>query len=199
MRSDGFTLIEIMIVIAIIVGILSVAGSKLFSTSGNMRSGVRKIAITTREIRNNARMYNITTRLVIDMKDKDSHSYWVESAPGNALLLSEDQQKELERLTTQQRESEKPKNQFQDDPRVVKMHTPLPKGLFVESIEYASKSQPIESGIAYIHFFPQGLSEDVAIHLTNRKTLNWTIAVNPLTGRADVYERKISLKEIHRQ
>jgi general secretion pathway protein H len=80
--------------------------------------------------------------------------------------------------------------------RVTRSPVGLPKGLFFESVELASSSAPITEGRAYIHFFAQGYSEDSAIHLTDRKTLNWTIAINPLTGRADIFEKKIGLKEL---
>ncbi|MEK7358546.1 MAG: type II secretion system protein, partial [Bdellovibrionota bacterium] len=67
-----------MIVLAIIVGILTVAAPRLFSTSTQMRAAIRKLAVISREVRNNARMYNMTTRLVIDMKKEGAHSYVVE-------------------------------------------------------------------------------------------------------------------------
>ena len=72
----------------------------------------------------------------------------------------------------------------------------LTRGLFFESIEYAERKEAITTGKAYVHFFPSGLAEQVAIHITDKKTLNWTITIHPLTGRAEVYERKVSLKEL---
>lgn len=163
---------------------------------------VMKIATMTREIRNVARLYNVTGRLVISMgdeKDPNKHAYWVESAPGVITLMTEDQQKELEKLTSSQREDEKPKNEFSIEARVTKKEESLPRGLFFERVEYTTRTQDISGGVAYIHFFPQGLSEEAAIHLTDRKTMNWTIAINPLTGRAEVFERNVSLKELKGQ
>ncbi len=188
-----------MIVLAIIVGILTVAAPRLFSTSTQMRAAIRKLAVISREVRNNARMYNMTTRLVIDMKKEGAHSYVVESSDGDVTLLSEEQQKELDRLTEIQREGEKPKTSFSIESRVTRSAVALPRGLFFESVELASREQPVTEGKAYIHFFSKGFSEDAALHLTDRKTLNWTILINPLTGRAEVFERKISLKEIRGQ
>lgn len=188
-----------MIVLAILTGILAIGAPKLFSTSTAMRSAIRKFGTITREVRNNSRMYNMTTRLVLEMKKDGAHSYWVESANGEVTLLSEEQQKELDRLTSLQREGEAPKNQFKMETRVTRGAVALPKGLFFESVELASTSKPITEGRAYIHFFAQGYSEDSAIHLTDRKTLNWTIVINPLTGRADIFERKIALKDVRGQ
>jgi general secretion pathway protein H len=194
--QTGFTLIEIMIVIAIITGVLAVGSSKLFSSATDMRGSVRKIAILTREVRNNSRLFNVTTRLVINMPVDKKHSYAVESTPGTATLLSEDQRKDLDRLTTEQRKDEEKKSDFTPEKRILKKPQELPKGMFFESVEIVGRKDPITSGVVYINFFPQGLAQEALIHLTNRKLLNWTIAINPLTGHADVYERKLTMKDI---
>jgi prepilin-type N-terminal cleavage/methylation domain-containing protein len=196
---NGFTLIEIMIVLAIVVGVLAIGANKLFSSSAQMRTAVRKIAVMTRDIRNNSRLYNVTTRLVISINNEKGHKYWVESAPGNVLLMTDDQRKELDSLTDIRKAEMEKANKFDVEKRVQPKPVDLPKGLFFESVEYGNREKAIVEGPAYIHFFSQGLAEEAAIHLTNRKTLNWTIAINPLTGRADVYERKISLKELRQQ
>jgi general secretion pathway protein H len=188
-------MIEIMIVMVILVAILAIGAPMMFTTSSAMRGAIREMAVRTREIRNIGRMYGSTMRLVINMNDDKGHSYWVESAPGTVTLLSDEQLKELEKLTSAQRESEAQKSEFEMDSRVMKKAEKLPRGMFFESVEYNNR-EPVTSGPAFIHFFPQGLSESSAIHLTDRKKLNWTITINPLSGRADVFESKISLKEL---
>ena len=195
-NNAGFTLIEIMIVISIIAATLAIGAPKMFDSSTTQRSAVRKLGILTREIRNVARLTNQTSRLVIQMDDQKGHVYSVESAPGTAMLLTEDQKKNLDSLTELQKEDDKKKETFQPDTRLVKSPIQLPRGLFFESVEYANMKEPITKGKAYIHYFPSGLSENAAIHITNRKTLNWTITIHPLTGRAEVYERKATLKEL---
>jgi general secretion pathway protein H len=200
LEQAGFTLIEIMIVIAIMAAVIAVGAPKLLNTSAQMRSTVRKLAIATREIRNTARLGNVTSRLVISMSEEKGYSYWVESAPGNATMLSADQEKEMKALTESQRSETAVKPEFQTDTHVIKRPIQLPRGMIFESVEYAAAGrEPIVAGTAYVHFFPQGLSEEVAIHMSNRKTLNWTVSINPLTGRADIWERKIALKELRNQ
>ncbi len=187
-----------MVVIAIIAGVLAFGGQRLFSSSASMRASVRQLAVSTREIRNVARLYNTTQRLVISANEKERHSYWVESAPGDVTLMSREQQEEFDKLTSVQQEDKAPKSEWTTDGRVIKSPVELPKGLFFGEIEYSDKERLSEDGIHHVHFFPQGLSDQVAIHLTDKKTLNWTITIHPLTGRADVYEKKISLQELNK-
>ena len=194
--NRGFTLIEIMIVIAILAGVMAIGVPRLFNSTTQMRTAIRKLAIVPREIRNIARLYNMTGRIVVNMDDEKGHSFWVETAPGSVTFLSKEQEEELARMTTSQREENTPKTQFQAETRVMKKPSSLPRGLFFESVEYAGKDKDITGGRAYVHFFPQGRAEEVAIHLTDKKTLNWTVTIHPLTGRADVYERKVTLKEL---
>lgn len=197
MRSTrGFTLIEVMIVIAIIAGVLAIGAPRMFNTKNQMRSAVRKMAVVTRDIRNVARLKNSTVRLVIRMSEEKGHAYWVESAQGNVRLLSQEQEEELDKLTDLQREEMAEKNKFQPETSIVKNPVTLPRGMFFESVEYASRKDAVTEGTTYIHFFSQGLSEEAAIHLTDKKGLNWTITIHPLTGRAEVYERNVSLKEL---
>lgn len=187
-----------MLVIAIIAGVLAIGAPRLFNSASQMRSTVRRIAVMTREVRNIARLSNSTMRIVISMNDEKGHSYWIESAPGNAPILTEEQEKELEQMTSFEREQQ-PKTKFEMDTRILKEPERLPRGLKFESVEMASRSEAITSGAAFIHFFPQGLSEGAAIHLKGGEDMYWTIAINPLTGRADVFERKVPLKELQGQ
>lgn len=189
------TLIEIMVVMAILGGILAVAAPRLFTTGNQMRSAVRKLAVMTRDMRNNARLYNVTTRLAITMDDNKGHSYIVESAQGNVLELTEEQRKDLDRLTQSQREGAEKKATFETESRVLKNAVALPRGLYFGGVEVARKTGEVSAGTAYVQFLPQGLADAAVIHLTDRKSLNWTISINPLTGRADVFERKLTLKE----
>jgi general secretion pathway protein H len=194
--AAGFTLVEIMIVIAIMGGIMAIGVPKMFSSATAMRGAVRKIAVMTRDIRNNSRLYGVTTRLVISIDKEKGYSYSVESSPGVVLMSTELQEKELAKLTDAQAEGSKKKTDFSPETRVQKKVAALPKGMIFEDVEKSGHADATTNGKAYINFFPQGLSEESAIHLGDGKTLHWTIVINPLTGRADVYEKRITLKEV---
>jgi prepilin-type N-terminal cleavage/methylation domain-containing protein len=198
-KNGGFTLVEIMIVIAIIGGVLALGVPKMFSTASTMRAAIRKLAVITRDIRNNSRLYQVTTRLAISLDKDKGYAYLVESSPGIVLMQSELQEKELERLTEKQAEESKKKVQFSTEARVLKKPVTLPKGMKFEDVEKAGRDEAQASGMAYINFYPQGLSEEAAIHISDGGNLHWTIVINPLTGRADVYEKRVTLKELRGQ
>ncbi|MCM2280629.1 MAG: type II secretion system GspH family protein [Bdellovibrionaceae bacterium] len=198
-RIAGFTLIEVMVVMAIIGGILVVLAPRLVDKKSKMKDAVRELTTLTREIHNAARLFNSTYRLVVRMDDKKGHTYTVESTPGNATVLSEEQEEELDKGLSTDQDKAQSKNEFSEDPRVLKKAVQLPSGFYIGEIEYGNRSEPMTEGVAYIHFFPQGLTEEAVIHLTDRKTLNWTIALHPITGRANLFERRVTLRELREQ
>ena len=192
----GFTLIEIMVVLAIIGGILVTIAPRLMDKKTQMKATVREFASTVREVHNAARLFNATYRIVIDINDEEGHGYSVESAPGNVSLMSDEQEKEFAKLTEEQKKEAQAQNQFSPDERVLKKPVKLPRGLFFEEVEFGNRSYALNSGKVYIHFLPQGLTEEAVIHITDKKGLDWTIALHPITGQADLFDGKKTLKEL---
>ncbi len=196
MRKNGFTLIEVMVVLAIVGALVVTIAPRLVDKKTQMKSVVREFAATTREIHNAARLFNSTYRLVIEMNSEGGHQYYVEAAPGNVVLLNEEQQKDFESLSEKEKEEAKKKSQFTPDERVMKKPRQLPSGLFFEEVEYGNRTFALNTGKAYIHFFPQGLTEEAVIHITDKKSLDWTIALHPITGHADLFDGKKLLKDL---
>jgi general secretion pathway protein H len=196
-NSRGFTLIEVMIVIAIMAGLIAIGAPKLLKKNTNIKTTGRQMVVLVKEIRNHAKMFNSTYRLVIRI-EPGNESYWVEKANGPALI---DKDKLLEEMENKNRgvkpEEDAPPPLFQIDKRLSKKEVPLPANLHFAQVETINMSQPVSSGIAYIHFFPEGLMEASAIQITDKKN-TWTLVFNPLTGQADVVEKATSLKELSR-
>lgn len=200
-RSDmsGFTLIEIMVVILIIVGVLAIGGTRVFNPNENRRAQVRRFAIQAKEIRTAAKLQGSTYRLVIDMDDEKGHKFWVESAPGTALQLTEAQEEDLKKLTeSQKQDTETGRAKFQKDAKFG-AENKLNGGLVFEGVEVNGRKNEITKGLAYVHFFPQGLSDEAVIKIGDRKTLAWSIVIHPLTGAAEILQRKVTLKELRAQ
>jgi general secretion pathway protein H len=201
--SRGFTLMEIMIVVAIIAAVVAVGAPKLANQKNKMRGEIQRIAILSREVFNAARLQNRTFRIVFDMAPGGQHKYYVESAAGQATLLTEEKQKELDEKTSMRKEelAELNTTSYQIETKFVKQPEPLPGGLQISDIEMAGTKEPIKpegdrSVKGFIHYFPQGLTQQALIHFTDGKSLNWTIAINPLTGKATVLNGRVEAKDI---
>lgn len=194
-RSSGFTLIEIMIVLAIVAALIATAAPRLLRRDKNVRSVVRHFIVMGKEVRNRARLSNSTMRLVIEL-DPQKPRYWVEKSSGPKLIDPEAEDPDR-RDSSDDEDEEKPKD-WQMDTVLTKSPKQLPDGLYFGSVETLNTKAPITEGTAYIHFFPEGLMEAAAVQLTDREKLTWTLVFNPLTGQADIVEQARSLKEIRR-
>lgn len=197
MKNDrGFTLIEIMITILIMAAVVAIGGTRIINPNENRRGQVRKIAVQTKELRTSARLQNATFRIVFQMDPEKGHRYWVESASGHALQLSEAQEKELNSLTQIQRdEAYKGRSKFTKDPKYGK-EVELTTGLFIEGVEISGRSKEVTSSLAYVHFFPQGLSDEALIKIGDRKNQHWTIKIHPLTGTAEIRNGSLTFKDL---
>lgn len=193
MRSNrGFTLIEVMIVLAIIAGIMALGAPRLFKKNTNIKSQARKIMVLVKETRTKARLNNSTYRLAIDMSD-EANKYWVERGSG-PIKVDPEAYKEKSSFE----KDEAPKSPYEIDKSLTKKEQKLEKGLKFGSLETDNMESPIKDGLAYIHFFPQGFIEGSALQITDGKNLTWTLVFNPLTGQADIIEKETTLKDIDR-
>lgn len=185
-----------MVVLIIMAGVIAIGGTRIFNPNENRRGQVRKIAVETKELRTNARLQNATFRMVFQMDKEKGHKFWVESASGHALQMSEAQQKELDQMTKIQREDAyKGKSKFTKDKKLGN-ETSLTTGLEFEGIEIAGRNKEITQGLAYIHFFPQGLSDEALIKIGDRKNQHWTISIHPLTGSAEILNGTLNFREL---
>lgn len=182
-----------MIVLAIVAGLITVAAPRLMKKDGNIKPVARKFIVLSKEVRNKARLANSTYRLAIDMDSKEG-KYWIERANGPQPVDPKAYEKAKE---TKDREDQPPPL-FQMDKSLFKKEQTLPKGLRFGSVETVNMTSPMTSGIAYVHFFPEGFVEAAAIQITDGNKLTWTLVFNPLTGQADIIEKAQSLKDTQR-
>lgn len=194
-NKSGFTLLEILIVLGILGVLVAFGIPKFKDPKNNIKAVVRKMATLSREIRHQARMKRMTYRLVLRMGGENSankDAYWVEAAPGNTLIPSEQTLESIAKLNA----DEKPKEAFEKVTSLVKDERELPNGLFIGSVETPGSSGPVSQGLAYVYFTQEGLVEKAMIQITNKDKLTWTLILNPLTGHVDVVEKAMRLKEL---
>jgi general secretion pathway protein H len=179
-----------MIVLGIIGAVIAFGLPRFRSQQNNLKTSARLLASLFREVRNEARIKRMTYRVVFRIGEKDA--YWVESASGNILVPSKAKLEEIQHMD----EKERPPNPFQKVTKLIKDEKELPSGIRFVSVETPSLPDPVTSGLAYIYFTPEGLTEKAIVQVTNGKDVTWSLILNPLTGHADTLEKAMALKDL---
>lgn len=201
-KSPGFTLIEIMIVLVILGLGLTLGISKLTNRSGELRAVLRKTVVLSRELHVRSKLNGVTYRLVIDLGEggpNSSQSIWVEK--GSSASVVKTSSKEVEKNLNDRLEEDVTPKEFSKDSTLLKEDLKLPRGMYFREVEISRVKGGINKGIAYIHYMPQGLAEESAIHIesTTNKQQKWTISIHPLTGRAEVLSPSMRLEDLQEQ
>jgi len=164
-----------------------------------MRSLVRKIAVLGRDLRARAKLQGATYRIVIRMDNDQKppvHELWIEKSRGE-ILNNYDPKNPPKLANPKQKPDEgEPPPTFSKDATLLRKPVELPKYLQFESVEISTLEEPITSGIVYIHYLPSGFADDAAIHIKYNEKINWTLAVDPLTGRMSVYDKFVQLEDL---
>ncbi len=192
--SSGFTLLEILIVLAIIASMMTWGAGKIRKPDNNIKFIARKFSVLGKEIRNRARLQHVTYRLVLQM-DGEHQRYWVEKAPGPLLIDPKTLYEKTDKKDKNQDDKKPKKPGFEVDKSFFKKEKELPPGMYFGSVETISQDSPRTDGEAYVHFFAEGLVESSAIQITDKKKLTWTILFNPITGQADIVPSAVSLRD----
>lgn len=204
---SGFTLIELMVVVAIIAGMVTMAMPYMSSRNQKSKSFLRQFTVLSRDLHTKAKLHGVVYRLVIDMGDPNARephqSYWVEKSNRKVFLKENEEGEELKRLTdNKDKDEEKQKDPkgFELDPKFFKEPKELPAGMRFEKIELTRSKEPIVSGKAFIHYMPEGLVDEAALQIKGSEAQQaWTIAIHPLTGRAELISKVTSLKDLKSQ
>ncbi|NCN95670.1 MAG: type II secretion system protein [Bdellovibrionales bacterium] len=200
--SQGFTLIEIMIVLAILGFALTMGIGRLTNRSGELRAVLRKTTVLSRELHTRAKLNGVTYRMVIDLGEggpNSTQSIYVEKGSGASVI--KDSEKEAEDLKNLSEEEKKALTKdFTVDSHILKNPLQIPKDVYISEVEINRVEKPMTQGKAYIHYLSQGLVEEAAIHILRPESnQKWTISIHPLTGRAEVLSPSMRLEEMKNQ
>jgi general secretion pathway protein H len=197
-QSRGFTLIEVLIVVAVI-GVMALAAAPALNslTGANARSAAGEIAGAYRYLFDTAALRRQTCRMVVDI---DAREWWAECTSGAAggrrgqpVMgkdgVAEDDERELARGFSDETDPEKRKflarakfAEFKD--RQVQKRK-LKGGAAFEKVWTPRQREPQSKGKAYVYFYPQGQADRAQIPVADG-TNAYTVMTQPLTGRARV-------------
>ncbi|MCC2678122.1 MAG: hypothetical protein K0R29_698 [Pseudobdellovibrio sp.] len=183
---------------AIIGAILAVAVPRLFDKKQETRRVFRDFIVAGKDLKSRAKLDGSTYRLAFDLNEKNP-SWWVEKSTKKVLL----DKAKIEELKEQQKNNEKPEEgapppDFSIDTSIFKTKQQLPDGYKFKQVESGTADVLYTEGLAYIHFFPQGLIETSALQIEDPKKNVWTLIYNPLTGHLDIIPEAKLLKDLSR-
>jgi prepilin-type N-terminal cleavage/methylation domain-containing protein len=159
-RERGFTLIELSIVILILAIVARFAIPKIRSITGaELGATTRRLAQTTHYLYEEAALSGATYTLYLDL---DRQEYWVERADP----LTGESVEDADLLARRVR--------LPPDVRIADVGVP----------GAASRS----AGVVPTRFFPEGYADGSVIHLRDSEGHAYTLQIDPLRGRGEVYE-----------
>jgi len=177
-RNSGFTLVEVLLVVAIIGMVMSLGLPAISNVTGHrLASTTRQFVGLIRTIRNDSILLNQAHRLVINL---DKNSYWVENQTRDGLL------NEVED-PTKYKKGEAPPSQFNISPKYTKEPREMPGGVVFTGV-YKEKEGLRDTGIVFIHFFPNGINDQAILYLAKAGSPEsaYSLIVRPTSGRVDI-------------
>ncbi|HET9594075.1 MAG TPA: type II secretion system protein [Anaeromyxobacteraceae bacterium] len=191
----GYTLIELLIVIAIVAILSAAAVPSLNSVTGaNVRSAASELAAGARYLFDTASLRHRSCRLALDL---DGRSWWAECeqdrAPASPDGASPDEEPGLSDRFPDEQDGEKRKllaktkfGQFSD--RLARKRKLPGSANFVE-VWSEHVREPVTKGMAYVYFYAQGQAEAARIPIAEGDHV-YSVVTQPFTGRARVVTGK---------
>ena len=195
-HQDGFTLIEMIVVVAIIA-LMSIFilpnVSSYFQL--NLNSATRAMASTIKETFNQTALTSRVFRIAYDLKKNE---YWVEGGTSSILLdtqATREKEERKKKLSTKIGDTVEA-SPFNLDKNVTRKKVGLPNGVTFEDIITEHDKDPIKDGVVYTHFFPQGITEQAIIHLQDQADHHISLVISPLIGRTELYNRYVTRGDV---
>ena len=83
--------------------------------------------------------------------------------------------------------AERPQPHFQPMKGLLSKKIKLAQTISLSAVMTPRMKEPLEKGMAYVYFFPQGHSEPAIIHFVDRASEHYSVVLHPLTGQAKVF------------
>ncbi len=166
-EATGFTLIEMVVVLFIMVVVLGIATPRLMDLTGvELRTSAQRLSATIRYVYAKAVFAKTDYyRMKFDLK---TNEYWVETCVPSLATNSCEWHRDKDLLG-------KPEK--------------LPEGIKFEDIIVDTTMVSKDATDVAIQFYPQGYMPYTIIHLEDRKKDVYSLEVNPFTGQVAIYDK----------
>jgi hypothetical protein len=167
-----------MAVLVLMIGI-GVSGLNRLS-SVQLRTQTNRLAAAIRHAYNRSVAEGLYVRLVLDLeRDK----YWVEGSALPVFISRDGSSRSNEDDAPSEDDAENPPRKAGPQYSPLMVEVSMKRGIQINGVVIGGQTDTIETGQAFIHFFPSGYVEPSMIYTSDGKELNYTLAINPMTGR----------------
>lgn len=188
----GLTLVEIIVVLAIMAGMMSVALFAVGSITNSRLDGeALRISGALRLVYGRAAINGIRYQVVFDI---DSNSYRVECTDGDVPVAEDpDETEQTSRRDDRDDEADpfglgRTAPSFDDCSEDLLRQREVRSGVKIARVLTSHNDEPVESGEVTIGFFPNGFVERSIIWLSNESgTAFMTLFVEPMSGRVRIF------------
>ena len=187
-KSAGFTLLELLIALTIMIGALAMGTAFVKKKESRIKKSLRQFVALNRQLDHLARLRRRTWRLVVRMDGK-KNSWWVEKkqTAGPPPADQSDQPDKTENQSP-------PPDGFVMDKDFFKKPQKLPKDMVFDSLESSSKKDLVRKGKVYIYYFPEGRFHLSVLKLKSRRAY-WSLFIDRLHGELTVFSGNKTLKD----
>ncbi len=193
-HAAGMTLIEIMIVVALIGGMMALGTTVMFpSDDAKLREEAVRLAGTIKFIYNEAAIKNKYYRLAFNLEE---NSYRVESSTEPFFVSTDEDEKKPSGIdkpvgadgAAEGADGEVvPPPTFTAEEGVMVKPVKLPSGLKIKDVSVLHAPERREVGIVHAYFLPNGWAEPMVINLSDEgEEAFYSLQINPLTGKAKI-------------
>ena len=200
--KSGFTLIEVMLVIAIMAVVISGATFGLGAiTRTRLRSSAFKVTSAARFAYNRSLTQGTTTRLVFDF-EKDTMAVEETDRPvtlATDLQLEADPGQAVDPWDIARARIEHPLDEVRPESpfhpitnpsgKVLEKYTaqPVGDGISIQALISPHETDKRTDGEGSLYFFPGGVTEHAVIQLSDSSETVYSIEIHPLTGNARIH------------
>jgi general secretion pathway protein H len=180
--ARAFTLIELMIVMAVIALLAAAAGPALGGLTGaDARKGAGELAGAMRWLFDTAAVRHATCRLVLDPGER---SFWAECAPGRTAIARDAEDEDRRERDAETAGGNAPTGFAPFEDPIVRRRT-LPGDTAFKVIRVDGRDALAEGRPSWIHFFPGGRAQSARVTIADGGHV-YTIRLEAFTGRARV-------------
>ena len=190
--KKGFTLIETLVVIALIAVIFSFMGKNMLLKGSRITDTFRFFSVLNRRLYTAAKLHREVYRLVIKIDDKKPEEVWVEKKLKDSELL---QVKEQEKSNSKESVKE-----YEKDPSFLKKPRKIFPLLSITSVESPYWKETKPKKMVYIYYYPKGPGPEAAFHFKREDNqAEWTLYFPPLQRELKLIKNNISLENIKKE